>query len=192
MTASGECITVIGGGLAGCEAAWQLLRRGLKVRLYEMKPRRFSPAHKSPLLAELVCSNSLRSNALENAIGLLKEELRRMDSLIMAAADATAVPAGKALAVDRTEFSLFIERRLTAEPSLELIRGEATEIPETGIVIIATGPLTSDDFASAIGALTGENISISMTRSPRSSKGNPSIATASLRPPVTATVKRTT
>jgi len=155
MTASEERITVIGGGLSGCEAAWQLLRRGLKVRLYEMKPLRFSPAHKSPLLAELVCSNSLRSNVLENAIGLLKEELRRMDSLIMAAADATAVPAGKALAVDRREFSLFIERRLTAEPSLELIRREAKEIPETGIVIIATGPLTSNDFASAIGELTG-------------------------------------
>jgi methylenetetrahydrofolate--tRNA-(uracil-5-)-methyltransferase len=155
VTAEEEPIIVVGGGLAGCEAAWQLLRRGHRVRLCEMKPARFSPAHKSPHLAELVCSNSLRSNTLDNAVGLLKEELRRMDSLIMAAADATAVPAGKALAVDRNLFSRFIEERLTAEPFLELIRGEVTEIPETGVTIIATGPLTSDAFALAIGALTG-------------------------------------
>lgn len=153
MTASP--ITVIGGGLAGCEASWQLLRRGWRVRLREMKPVRFSPAHKSPLLAELVCSNSLRSNAPDNAVGLLKEELRRMDSLIMAAADATAVPAGKALAVDRNAFSRFIEERLTAQPGLELARGEVTEIPSSGITIIATGPLTSDVLAAAIGSLTG-------------------------------------
>ena len=120
-----------------------------------MKPERFSPAHKSPLLAELVCSNSLRSNTLDNAVGLLKEELRRMDSLIMAAADATAVPAGKALAVDRTAFSRFIEERLAAQPDLELIRGEVTEIPETGVTIVATGPLTSDTLAGAIASLTG-------------------------------------
>ncbi len=129
MTTQDAPITVIGGGLAGCEAAWQLLRRGHRVRLCEMKPERFSPAHKSPLLAELVCSNSLRSNTLDNAVGLLKEEMRRMDSLIMAAADATAVPAGKALAVDRNAFSRFIEERLAAQPGLELIRGEVTEIP---------------------------------------------------------------
>jgi methylenetetrahydrofolate--tRNA-(uracil-5-)-methyltransferase len=120
-----------------------------------MKPARFSPAHKSPLLAELVCSNSLRSNAPDNAVGLLKEELRRMDSLIMAAADATAVPAGTALAVDRNAFSRFIEDQLTAQPGLELARGEVTEIPPTGVTIIATGPLTSDTLASAIIALTG-------------------------------------
>ncbi|MBM4313174.1 MAG: methylenetetrahydrofolate--tRNA-(uracil(54)-C(5))-methyltransferase (FADH(2)-oxidizing) TrmFO [Deltaproteobacteria bacterium] len=148
-------VTVIGGGLAGCEAAWQLLRRGLPVRLCEMKPERFSPAHKSPLLAELVCSNSLRSNAPDNAVGLLKEELRRMDSLIMAAADATAVPAGKALAVDRNAFSRFIEGRLAAQPNLELVRGEVTEIPSTGTTIVATGPLTSDALAAEIAALTG-------------------------------------
>ena len=144
MTTPDAPITVIGGGLAGCEAAWQLLRRGHRVRLCEMKPERFSPAHKSPLLAELVCSNSLRSNTLDNAVGLLKEELRRMDSLIMAAADATAVPAGKALAVDRTAFSRFIEERLAAQPDMELIRGEVTEIPATGVTIVATGPSTSD------------------------------------------------
>jgi methylenetetrahydrofolate--tRNA-(uracil-5-)-methyltransferase len=155
VTAEEEPIIVVGGGLAGCEAAWQLLRRGHRVRLCEMKPARFSPAHKSSHLAELVCSNSLRSNTLDNAVGLLKEELRRADSLIMAAADATAVPAGKALAVDRSLFSRFIEERLTAEPFLELIRGEVTEIPKTGVTIIATGPLTSDAFALAIGALTG-------------------------------------
>ena len=148
-------VTIIGGGLAGCEAAWQLLRRGRRVRLCEMKPERFSPAHKSAHLAELVCSNSLRSGALENAVGLLKEEMRRLDSLILAAADATAVPAGKALAVDRNAFSLFIEERLAAQPGLELIRGEAAEIPAEGISIIASGPLTSDALARAIAALTG-------------------------------------
>ncbi|MCE5280575.1 MAG: methylenetetrahydrofolate--tRNA-(uracil(54)-C(5))-methyltransferase (FADH(2)-oxidizing) TrmFO [Deltaproteobacteria bacterium] len=148
-------ITIVGGGLAGCEAAWQLLRRGHRVRLQEMKPERFSPAHRSPLLAELVCSNSLRSAALENAVGLLKEELRRLGSLIMSAADATAVPAGKALAVDRTAFSQFIEERLRACPDLEIIRSEATSIPATGLTIIATGPLTSDALAKTISALTG-------------------------------------
>lgn len=148
-------LTIIGGGLAGCEAAWQLLRRGHRVRLCEMKPERFSPAHKSSHLAELVCSNSLRSGALENAVGLLKEEMRRLDSLILAAADATAVPAGKALAVDRNAFSIFIEEKLVAQSGLELIRGEVTEIPAEGIAIIASGPLTSDALARAIAALTG-------------------------------------
>ncbi|MFZ4439495.1 MAG: methylenetetrahydrofolate--tRNA-(uracil(54)-C(5))-methyltransferase (FADH(2)-oxidizing) TrmFO [Syntrophales bacterium] len=148
-------VTIIGGGLAGCEAAWQLLHRGHRVRLCEMKPERFSPAHKSPHLAELVCSNSLRSGALENAVGLLKEEMRRLDSLILAAADATAVPAGKALAVDRNAFSLFIEEKLAAQPGLELIRGEVAEIPAEGVVIITSGPLTSDALAHAIAALTG-------------------------------------
>lgn len=156
MTTRDVPITVIGGGLAGCEAAWQLLCRGHRVRLCEMKPERFSPAHKSPLLAELVCSNSLRSNALDNAVGLLKEELRQMDSLIMAAADATAVPAGKALAVDRNAFSRFIEERLASQPNMELIRGEVTEIPSTGTTIVATGPLTSDTLAGAIASLTGD------------------------------------
>jgi methylenetetrahydrofolate--tRNA-(uracil-5-)-methyltransferase len=155
MTTSREPVTIIGGGLAGCEAAWQLIRRGHRVRLKEMKPERFSPAHKSPLLAELVCSNSLRSASTENAVGLLKEEMRRLDSLIMAVADATAVPAGKALAVDRTAFSRLIEERLFAEPDLELIRGEVTAIPKTGLTIIATGPLTSDALALSIGELTG-------------------------------------
>lgn len=156
MTANGETITVVGGGLAGCEAAWQLLRRGRRVRLYEMKPVRFSPAHKSPLLAELVCSNSLRSNGRDNAVGLLKEEMLRMDSLIIRAAHATAVPAGKALAVDRNAFSRVIEESLGQHPGFELVRGEITDIPESGTVIVATGPLTSDVFAAKIAALTGD------------------------------------
>ena len=109
-------ITVIGGGLAGSEAAWQAARRGVRVRLYEMKPVKFSPAHQSPFLGELVCSNSLRAEGVESAVGLLKEEMRRLDSLIMAAAAATRVPAGKALAVDRGEFAAFITRALEAEP----------------------------------------------------------------------------
>jgi methylenetetrahydrofolate--tRNA-(uracil-5-)-methyltransferase len=156
MTVRKELVTVIGGGLAGAEAAWQLLKRDHRVRLCEMKPCHFSPAHKSPFLAELVCSNSLRSATLDNAVGLLKEEMRRLDSLIMAAADATAVPAGKALAVDRLSFSRFIEEMLTREPRLDLIRGEITDIPEGGVVIVATGPLTSDALARSIGALTGK------------------------------------
>jgi methylenetetrahydrofolate--tRNA-(uracil-5-)-methyltransferase len=154
---STEPITVIGGGLAGCEAAWQLLIRGHRVRLCEMKPERFSPAHKSPHLAELVCSNSLRSSARENAVGLLKEEMRRLNSLVMAAAVRTAVPAGKALAVDRHAFSRLIEELLAAQPGLEMIRGEVTAIPAAGVTIIATGPLTSDTLAGGIAALTGDD-----------------------------------
>jgi len=148
-------VTIIGAGLAGCEAAWQILRRGQRVILREMKPHRFSPAHKSPHLAELVCSNSLRSASLENAVGLLKEEMRRMDSLLMAAADATAVPAGQALAVDRNAFSIFIEERLAAQPGLEIIHSEVTEIPAEGVTIVASGPLTSDALARAIALRTG-------------------------------------
>lgn len=149
-----KSIIIIGGGLAGCEAAWQISRRGLTVLLCEMKPSRFSPAHTSPLLAELVCSNSFRSDATENAVGLLKEEMRAMGSLTMEAADATAVPAGKALAVDRTLFSHYIEDRL-ASAGIEISREEVTAIPEDSLVIIATGPLTSDALAGEISALTG-------------------------------------
>ncbi|MBE9547371.1 MAG: methylenetetrahydrofolate--tRNA-(uracil(54)-C(5))-methyltransferase (FADH(2)-oxidizing) TrmFO, partial [Proteobacteria bacterium] len=148
-------ITIIGGGLAGCEAAWQLLKRGIDVLLYEMKPESFSPAHKSPLLAELVCSNSLRSNITRNAVGLLKEEMRQTDSLIIEAADATAVPAGKALAVDRTLFSQYIEQKLNGCKGLKIIREEVTEIPGDSIVIIASGPLTSDSLAKSISEITG-------------------------------------
>jgi methylenetetrahydrofolate--tRNA-(uracil-5-)-methyltransferase len=147
-------IIIIGAGLAGCEAAWQLLNKGHSVVLYEMKPEKFSPAHRSESLAELVCSNSLRSNLTENAPGLLKEEMRRMDSLIMKAADETSVPAGRALAVDRHAFSSFIEDRLNAFPKLTLIRRELIDIPSEGVVIIATGPLTSESLSQNIARIT--------------------------------------
>jgi methylenetetrahydrofolate--tRNA-(uracil-5-)-methyltransferase len=148
-------IVVIGGGLAGCEAAWQLLTRGHKVVLYEMKPELFSPAHTSPHLAELVCSNSLRSNSIESAVGLLKEEMRHLGSLIMEAADATSVPAGKALAVDRHLFSKYVEKRLMSFHNLELVREEVTSIPDDTVVVIASGPLTSEALTGAIADLTG-------------------------------------
>jgi methylenetetrahydrofolate--tRNA-(uracil-5-)-methyltransferase len=146
---------VIGGGLAGCEAAWQLLKRGIQVTLFEMKPSSFSPAHKSSRLAELVCSNSLRSNETRSAVGLLKEELRLMDSLIMEAADHTSVPAGKALAVDRELFSLYVEEKLSTCDGLTIERKEISDIPSAGVVIIASGPLTSDSLTRNISKLTG-------------------------------------
>jgi len=148
-------VIIIGGGLAGCEAAWQLSKRGIPVTLFEMKPEVFSPAHKTEHLAELVCSNSLRSNATENAVGLLKEEMRTMGSLIMEAADATSVPAGRALAVDRNLFSLFIENKLSSSSNVGIVRKEVTQIPDDSTVIIATGPLTSDAMAKSISTLTG-------------------------------------
>jgi methylenetetrahydrofolate--tRNA-(uracil-5-)-methyltransferase len=148
-------ISIIGGGLAGSEAAWQAATRGIPVTLFEMKPQRFSEAHALPSLAELVCSNSLRGAGLENAVGLLKEEMRRLDSLFMTAADATRVPAGGALAVDRELFSRFITEKIESHPLITLVREEITAIPEQGIVILASGPLTSDPLARAISALTG-------------------------------------
>ena len=135
-------VTVIGAGLAGCEAAWQLARRGISVTLHEMKPAQYSPAHKLSTFAELVCSNSLRAARLENAVGLLKEEMRRLGSLIMACADATALPAGGALAVDRELFSQAVSQRIAADPLIEIISDRVDVIPEHGLVIIATGPLT--------------------------------------------------
>ena len=149
-----QSVAVIGGGLAGCEAVWQLLKRGRRVILYEMKPLVFSPAHKSPHLAELVCSNSLRSNAMENAVGLLKEEMRRFGSLIMEAADLNSVPAGSALAVDRAKFSWCIEDRLFSQDNLNVIREEVKDLPQNIPVIIATGPLTSPALAQDISLLT--------------------------------------
>ncbi len=151
----GDEITIIGGGLAGCEAAWQAAQRGVSVRLHEMKPHRFSPAHTLPGLSELVCSNSLRGESLENAVGLLKEELRRLGSLFMEAADASRVPAGGALAVDRELFSAHIGGRIEAHPRITVTRGEVTRIPGSGIVVLASGPLTSDTLAAAICELTG-------------------------------------
>ncbi|MBI1911935.1 MAG: methylenetetrahydrofolate--tRNA-(uracil(54)-C(5))-methyltransferase (FADH(2)-oxidizing) TrmFO [Deltaproteobacteria bacterium] len=147
-------ITIIGGGLAGCEAAYQIARRGCKVSLFEMKPKRFSPAHSLDTLSELVCSNSLKSNSLENASGLLKEEMRILGSLIIKAAEATQVPAGQTLAVDRVAFSNFITDRLK-EIGVNIIRQEVTSLPEGRPLIIATGPLTSDAFADCIKALVG-------------------------------------
>ncbi len=149
-------LTIIGGGLAGCEAAWQAASLGVSVDLYEMKPQKFSPAHQLPGLAELVCSNSLRGDSLENAVGLLKEELRRLGSLFMEGAEATRVPAGGALAVDREKFSTFITDRVASHPLITLHRGEVTEIPDAGIVVIASGPLTSDSLAAVIASLAGD------------------------------------
>lgn len=149
-------ITVLGAGLAGSECAWQLAKRGLPVRLVEMKPAKMTPAHSSPYFAELVCSNSLRSDELTNAVGLLKEEMRRMGSLIMESADKNRVAAGGALAVDREGFAKYITERLSACENIELVSAEATEIPE-GETIIATGPLSSDAIAERIAALCPES-----------------------------------
>ncbi|MBQ7391544.1 MAG: methylenetetrahydrofolate--tRNA-(uracil(54)-C(5))-methyltransferase (FADH(2)-oxidizing) TrmFO [Clostridia bacterium] len=146
-------INVYGAGLAGCEAAWQAAERGVKVKLFEMKPHKMTPAHHSDGFAELVCSNSLRSDCVSNAVGLLKEEMRRFDSLIMQAADVTRVPAGSALAVDRTKFSQYITDRIRNHPNIEVIEEEVSGIEEGVITVIATGPLTSDAMADFI---TGE------------------------------------
>ena len=145
-------VTVLGAGLAGSECAWQLAKRGIPVRLWEMKPEKMTPAHSSEYFAELVCSNSLRSDELSNAVGLLKAEMRKLDSLIMASADENRVAAGGALAVDRVGFARTVTERLLACENVELVRAEATEIPE-GEVVIATGPLSSDAIAEKIAAL---------------------------------------
>ena len=147
-------VKVIGAGLAGAEAAWQLAQRGLQVTLYEMKPEKKSPAHHVDTFAELVCSNSLRGDRLENAVGLLKEELRRMGSLIISCADETRVEAGGCLAVDRQGFSNLVTEKIKNHPNITVISGEITEVPE-GPVIIATGPLTSDAMSEAIGKYFG-------------------------------------
>ena len=148
-------VKVIGAGLAGSEAAWQLAQRGIPVELYEMKPKKMSPAHHSPDFAELVCSNSLRGDRLENAVGLLKEELRRCGSLIMECAEATRVEAGGCLAVDRGGFAAMVTRKIRSHPLITVVEEEVTEVPE-GPVIIATGPLTSDAMSDAIGKYFGE------------------------------------
>ncbi|MDD3826789.1 MAG: methylenetetrahydrofolate--tRNA-(uracil(54)-C(5))-methyltransferase (FADH(2)-oxidizing) TrmFO [Anaerolineae bacterium] len=148
-------LTVVGGGLAGSEAAWQAAERGLRVILYEMRPGSNTPAHVTDRLAELVCSNSLGSNLPDRAPGLLKDELRRLGSLVVACADATAVPAGGALAVDREAFAALVTERVVAHPRIELRRQEVTSIPGEGLVIIATGPLTAPTLADQIATLTG-------------------------------------
>ena len=149
-----EKVKVIGAGLAGSEAAWQLAQRGIQVELYEMKPHKKSPAHHADTFAELVCSNSLRGDRLENAVGLLKEELRRLDSLILRCADATRVEAGGCLAVDRYGFSQMVTDEIRKHPNITVIEEEVTEVPE-GPVIIASGPLTSDALSDAIGRYFG-------------------------------------
>ena len=154
---SSPMVTVLGAGLAGCEAAWQIAKRGVRVRLVEMKPHKMTPAHHAPGFAELCCSKSLRSDALSNAVGLLKEEMRRCGSLILSVADATRVPAGSALAVDREAFSRTVTEQMKAHPLIEVVEAEATEIPEEGVVVVATGPLTSEPMAAHIAEMTGED-----------------------------------
>ena len=152
-----DYINVIGGGLAGCEAAYQIAKRGIKVKLYEMKPVKFSPAHSNENLAEIVCSNSFKSNLLTNACGILKEELRQLDSLLIKCADKTKVPAGQALAVDREKFSSLVTKQIEENPNIEIIRREYTNLDfEDAITIIATGPLTSEKLSEQISKLTGE------------------------------------
>jgi len=155
---SEPAIIIIGGGLAGSEAAWQAANRGAHVTLHEMKPGRYSPAHHSPHLAELVCSNSLRSDDPHSAVGLLKEEMRRLGSLIMRAAAETSVPAGRALAVDRDLFAAWITKELEQHPRITIVHGEISELPQpTGTpIILATGPLTTDSLAASLARLTGE------------------------------------
>lgn len=149
MNNKNTVVTVIGAGLAGCEAAWQAAKQGVNVCLFEMKPKKFTPAHHSETFAELVCSNSLRSDSVSNAVGLLKEELRRMGSLVMEAADATKVPAGSALAVDRKLFSEYITNKITSNPNIEVVHEEIDKVGDE-ITVIATGPLTSDSMADYI------------------------------------------
>ena len=158
-----DYITIIGGGLAGTEAAYQIAKRGIKVKLYEMKPKKFSPAHNNKNLAEIVCSNSFKSKLLTNACGLLKEELRRLDSLLIKTADETSVPAGQALAVDRERFAEKVTEKINENPLIEIINKEVGEdisikdLAKEGIVIIATGPLTSEPLAKEIQEITGQD-----------------------------------
>lgn len=149
-------VNIVGAGLAGSEAAFQLAERGIHVNLYEMRPVKQTPAHHTNQFAELVCSNSLRGNALTNAVGVLKEEMRRLDSLIIAAADHARVPAGGALAVDRHDFAGYITEKLRNHPNVTVSNEEVTSIPE-GPTIIATGPLTTEPLAKEIVALTGKD-----------------------------------
>ena len=148
-------VNVIGAGLAGCEAAFQIAERNIRVRLFEMKPHKMTPAHKSRDFCELICSNSLKAARVESAAGLIKEEMRRMDSLLMQCADKCTVPAGGALAVDRDIFSAMVTERIKTHPMIEVIEDEVKEIPHDAVTVIATGPLTSDTLAEKITGLCG-------------------------------------
>jgi methylenetetrahydrofolate--tRNA-(uracil-5-)-methyltransferase len=159
-------LTVIGGGLAGCEAAWQAAKAGVDVDLYEMRPQRSGPAHTTGRLAELVCSNSLRGAALENAVGLLKEELARLDSIVITSAREAAVPAGGALAVDRAQFADAVERRIDAHPRITLHREELTSIPLDRPTIVACGPLPNEEFLASLDALVGQRLAYFDAASP--------------------------
>lgn len=150
-------INVIGAGLAGCEAAWQIAKRGIKVNLYEMRPKKTTPAHKTPYFGELVCSNSLRGDSIENAVGLLKEELRMCDSIFMECADLNRIPAGGALAVDREGFSKCLTEKVSNHPLINVINEEVIEVDENSINIIATGPLTEGELVNTITRITGED-----------------------------------
>src|SRR5512133_1511481 len=152
-------IHIVGGGLAGCEAAWQVASQGVRVTLHEMRPVRATAVHKTDRLAELVCSNSFRGDKLDNAVGLLKEEMRRLGSIVMRAADAARVPAGAALAVDRDRFSRGVTEAITSHPRITLTREEVPRVPPSldGPVIIATGPLTSDSLSADIAAMVGRD-----------------------------------
>ncbi len=151
-------VNVIGAGLAGCEAAYQLSKRGIKVRLYESKPLKKSPAHHSDILCELVCSNSFKANRVNSAAGLLKEEMRTLDSLLLSCADRCAVPAGGALAVDRERFSAMVTDAITGDSNIEIISEEIKEIPGDAVTVIATGPLTHDALSAAIAERFGESL----------------------------------
>lgn len=153
------CVNVIGAGLAGCEAAYQLAKRGIKVNLYEMKPEKHSPAHKSDLFAELVCSNSFKADRVNSAAGLLKEEMRVLDSILLKAADKARVPAGGALAVDRDIFSKLVTDEIKSNKNITVINKEITKIDFSKITVIATGPLTSDSLAEYINKEIGGSLS---------------------------------
>lgn len=152
-------VNVIGAGLAGCEAAWQVAQRGVKVNLYEMKPKKFTPAHKSEKFCELVCSNSFKADRLDSAAGLLKEELRMLNSLVVECADKCRVPAGGALAVDRDDFSAMVTEKIKNHPLINSVAAEITELPQDGVTIVATGPLTSDALAKSILEFSGGALS---------------------------------
>src|SRR6185503_5987932 len=150
-------IVVVGGGLAGCEAAWQIARQGENVRLYEMRPVMRTAAHQTEQLAEIVCSNSLKSDQPYNASWLLKEELRRLGSILIQIADSVRVPAGSALAVDRERFASRVTEVISSEPNIELVREEVTEIPKAGIVVVASGPLTAESLSNSIREFCGSD-----------------------------------